>query len=88
MLTKIEGVYRHGKVELKERPEHALEDTPVIVTFLPTGAVDLRKHGIDAPQAAELRDRLATFAQDWDSPEMAVYDHYDAHKALRHTLNL
>ncbi len=81
MLTTIEGVYRDGKVELKECPEDALNETPVIVTFLPTGAVDLRKHGMDAPQAAELRDRLATFAEDWDSPEMAVYDHYNARKS-------
>jgi len=80
MLTTVRGVYRHGKVELSERPERADEETPVIVTFLPTGAEDLQAHGIDEQRAAELRDRLATFAQDWDSPEMDVYDHYDANK--------
>jgi hypothetical protein len=80
MLTIVRGVYRQGKVELTERPERAAEETPVIVTFLPTGAEDLRAHGIDEQRAAELCDRLATFAQDWDSPEMDVYDHYDANK--------
>ena len=80
MLTTVRGMYRHGKVELSERPERAAEETPVIVTFLPTGAEDLRAHGIDEQRAAELRDRLATFAEDWDSPEMDVYDHYDANK--------
>lgn len=88
MLTTVKGVYRHGRVELSECPERTVEETPVIVTFLPTGAEDLRAHGIDAPQAAELRDRLITFAEDWDSPEMAVYDHHDTQAALRHTLNL
>ena len=80
MLTTIEGVYRQGKVELKERPEQVAEEAPVIVTFLPTGAVDLRAQGIDEAQAAELRVRLAAFAADWDSPEMALYDQYDARK--------
>ena len=44
-------------------------------------AIDLRARGIDADSAAELRARLARFAEDWDSPEMAAYDHYDAAKS-------
>lgn len=44
-------------------------------------AVDLPARGIDAGSAAELRARLARFAEDWDSPEMAAYDHYDAAKS-------
>ena len=36
--------------------------------------VDLRERGIDEPQAADLRRRLAQFAEDWDRPEMAAYD--------------
>ena len=81
MLTSIEGVYRHGKVELAEPPPNAPEEAPVIVTFLETGAADLRAHGIDEAQAAELRARLTTFAEDWESPDMAVYDQYDAAKS-------
>jgi hypothetical protein len=48
---------------------------PVIVTFLAvSGTVDLSSRGIDQPQAADLRRRLAAFAEDWDRPEMDVYD--------------
>jgi hypothetical protein len=36
--------------------------------------VDLRERGIDESQAADLRRRLAPFAEDWDRPEMAAYD--------------
>jgi hypothetical protein len=44
---------------------------------------DLQTRGIDEAQAAELRARLATFAEDWDSPEMDIYDEYDvAHAKL------
>ena len=61
------------------------EGTRVVVTFLPPGAVDLREHGIDKAQAAELRARLACFAEDWESPEMSVYDNYDEEKAKLQT---
>ena len=44
-------------------------------------AADLRERGIDEQKAAELRDRLATFAEDWNSPAMEVYDDYDAAKS-------
>lgn len=37
-------------------------------------AVDLSERGIDAAQAADLRARLKTFAEDWERPEMSVYD--------------
>jgi hypothetical protein len=42
------------------------------------GTIDLRSHGIDAAEAGELRGRLASFAEDWDSPEMSAYNDYDA----------
>ena len=47
---------------------------------LESGSVDLQSRGIDVGEAAELRANLARFADDWDSPEMAVYDNYDAAK--------
>jgi hypothetical protein len=47
---------------------------------LESGSVDLQSRGIDAREAAELRARLERFADDWDSPEMAAYDNYDAVK--------
>jgi hypothetical protein len=33
--------------------------------------------------AAELRTALACFADEWDSPEMAIYDDYEAAKRKR-----
>ena len=45
------------------------------------GTIDLRERGIDEAQAAEMRARLASFAEDWESPEMDVYDNYDEEKA-------
>ena len=80
MLKTIEGVYRHGRIELTEAPSDVREETRVL-TFLDANLVDLRARGIDEAQAAELRARLATFAEDWDSPEMSIYDDYDAAKA-------
>ena len=81
MLTTIEGVYRSGKIELAEMPRDVREGTSVIVTFLPSSSIDLQACGIDEAQAADLRSRLATFAEDWESPEMSIYDNYDAAKA-------
>ena len=81
MLKSIEGIYRNGKIELVEAPSDVRDETRVIVTFLEPRSIDLRARGIDETQAAELRARLATFTEDWDSPEMAIYDDYDAAKA-------
>jgi hypothetical protein len=77
----VTGIYRNGKVELAELPPQMGENARVIVTFLGTGEVDLAAQGISTEQAAELRARLQTFAEDWDSPEMSIYDDYDANKA-------
>jgi hypothetical protein len=76
MLKSIEGVYRKGKIELAEVPLSVGDETRVIVTFLESKDVDLRARGISEQQAADLRVRLATFTEDWDSPEMSVYDNY------------
>jgi len=46
------------------------------------GAIALGPRGIDPRSAGELRARLDRFAEDWDSPEMTAYDHYDAAKGL------
>jgi hypothetical protein len=37
-------------------------------------AVDLRAGGIGEDEATEVRGRLSTFAEDWNRPEMAIYD--------------
>ena len=72
--TTIEGIYRDGKVELSETPSDMCEGTPVIVTFLPANSIDLQERGIDEAQAADIRARLASFAEDWENPEMNAYD--------------
>jgi len=77
MLTTIEGRYRAGKIELVEIPPGIPENTPVIITFLETTPLDLPSRGIDTVQAADLRGRLAAFAEEWDSPEMDIYNNYD-----------
>jgi hypothetical protein len=81
MFKSIEGVYRDGKIELVEVPGNVRDDTRVIVTFLEESTVDLQARGIDQAEAADLRAQLSTFAEDWDSPEMSIYDNYDAAKA-------
>lgn len=47
---------------------------------LSVSTIDLAARGISQTQAADLRARLATFQEEWDSPEMDIYDHYDAIK--------
>ena len=81
MLTTITGVYRNGQIILAERPDDLPDEAQVLVTFLTVSAVDLATRGIDETQAAALRARLQTFATDWVSSEMDIYNDYDAAKA-------
>ena len=80
MLITVEGVYRDGRIELKSLPSNIAEEAKVIVTFIDAD-VDLAARGIDRSQAKILRNNLATFANDWDSPEMSIYDNYDVAKS-------
>lgn len=73
MLKSLEGIYRDGKIELLESAPPDAEGR-VIVTFLPSKAVDLAERGINQEHAADLRRRLGAFAADWESPEMDTYD--------------
>ncbi len=74
MFRSVEGVYRDGRIELCEKPPDVRE-ARVIVTFLPvTGPIDLRARGITEAQAAELRWAFQSIAEDWNRPEMDVYD--------------
>src|ERR1019366_7749473 len=78
MVKSVEGIYRNGKVELLESLAEA-EGSRVVVTWVhPAAPLDLRERGIDESQAADLRRRLAPFAEDWDRPEMAAYDELPA----------
>lgn len=73
MLKSVKGVWRNGRVELSE-PAPEMTDAEVIVTFLTEGLATLEERGIDQAQAADLRNRLAAFTEDWDRPEMDSYD--------------
>jgi hypothetical protein len=78
MVKSVEGIYRNGKVELLE-PLAGAEGSRVIVTLVrPTEPVDLREREIDESHAADLRHRLALFAEDWDRREMAAHDELPA----------
>ncbi len=86
MSTTIEGIYLNGRIELSETPNDVCEGTRVIVTFLSPGSIDLRERGIDETQAADLRARFSTFVEDWESPEMSVYDNMDKRTELNEEL--
>jgi hypothetical protein len=74
MVRSVEGIYRNGKIELTE-PLPEAEASRVIVTWVrPVAPIDLFERGINEVQAADLRNRLSAFAEDWDRPEMAAYD--------------
>jgi hypothetical protein len=74
MLKSVEGIFRDGKIELLEPPPQA-EESRVLVTFLPAPhQVDLASRGVDQGRAADLRARLGAIAEDWQRPEMDVYD--------------
>ena len=74
MLKVAEGIYRDGKAELLEIPEGVSEGR-VIVIFLPSPEeIDLESRPMNKAEAADLRARLSTFAEDWDRPEMDLYD--------------
>jgi hypothetical protein len=77
MLTTLQGVYRKGKIVLNNNPSDIPDETPVIVTFLGIEGIDLRARGISEEQAGDLRAQLAAFTEEWDSPEMSVYDNYN-----------
>ena len=62
LLSEYESL---APAEKQEFVEELLRRRPLI---------DLRERGIDEAQAADLRARLKTFAEDWDRPEAAVYD--------------
>lgn len=74
MVTSVEGVYRNGKVELMEPLAGAEGSRVIVILIQPASPVDLRERGIEESQAADLRRRLAPFAEDWDRPEMSGYD--------------
>jgi hypothetical protein len=89
---RLEGVYRQGKIELKDIPDNLPDETRVVISVVPqhgfpnshpylSEAIELTALGIDVFHAADIRARLQAFAEDWDSPAMDIYNQYDANKA-------
>ena len=78
MLT-VEGVYQNGKVELLESVED-VKQSKVLVTFINSPDLELTSLGIDRAEATILRHKFATF-EDWNDPEMDIYNDYDNAKA-------
>jgi hypothetical protein len=77
MMQSVEGDFRDGKVELFETPPD-VKGARVIVTFLPPreGPINLRALGISEIEAGKKRQQFETIADDWERPEMDVYDDY------------
>jgi hypothetical protein len=74
MFNAIEGIFRNGKIEFLEPPPQA-EETRVLVTFLSDPSkTDIAARRINKTEAAELRARFGAIVEDWDSPEMDIYD--------------
>jgi hypothetical protein len=83
MLTRVEGIYRNGRIELEQLPVNVPEETKAIVSFIEAEeeGVDLSTYGIDETEVESLLANLAPFAEDWNSPEMSIYDNYDDAKS-------
>jgi Arc/MetJ-type ribon-helix-helix transcriptional regulator len=64
------GIYQTPDQVLNE----ALDALDARRKLAETAPVDLASRGINESQAADLRQRLKPFADDWDRPEMDTYD--------------
>ncbi|MBW3538985.1 MAG: hypothetical protein KY476_01830 [Planctomycetes bacterium] len=72
MFNSVEGVFRNGQVELLERPP-ALEETRVIVTFLPVERRAGEPPNFTPQELADLRGKLQAWEEDWNAPGMEAY---------------
>lgn len=86
MLNSVTGTYINGQIKLNECPPNIQEGTEVIVTFISDDGIDLSSQGISQEDAQKLRNNLTTFADDWNSPDMSIYDNYEPNKANLETL--
>ncbi|HEY2416039.1 MAG TPA: hypothetical protein VGI40_27605 [Pirellulaceae bacterium] len=64
------GIY-HTPAEVLNEALDALEQRRTLVD---SALVDLTARGVNEAQAANLRQRLKPFADDWNRPEMDAYD--------------
>ena len=61
----------HRQVEVKNFAEFLLSKEPDTEDL---SVVNLSERGIDTVEAADLRARLHAISEDWERPEMGVYD--------------
>jgi hypothetical protein len=76
-MQTIRAIYKDGHVEFINTPPSDVDHASVLVIFLDHEhgqSLDLRKQGIGLENAADLRQRLKCFAEDWKRPEMDAYD--------------
>ncbi len=64
--------------KLNEAERRAILDKLREIAQQSDRAVDLRSRGISEAEAADLRVRLKTFAEDWERPEASIYDEHPA----------
>jgi len=74
MIT-VEGIFKDGKVELLEAVS-APKQSKVLITFLENTDIQLSSLNIGQEQAAELRNKFASF-EDWNDPALDIYNDYD-----------
>ena len=82
MSTNLEeAIQKRVRLLPDEQQEQVLEFVDKLQrdhgqSILNRNGLDLEKHGISPELAAELRAGLTTF-EDWNDPEMDIYDSYD-----------
>jgi len=76
MITAVEGQFVNGAIEVSEHVP-IQDGTRVIILLLPGEPPGNSPLGVTRTQAGRLRWRLSTIAEDWDHPDMDVYDKYE-----------
>lgn len=89
MLTTVEGVFKDGRIELREAPP-GVEEARVIVTFLP-GTPESRS--ASSRSASEANRRMLALLQAWQAEPLTAdeerllddFDDFQARHPLRFT---
>lgn len=71
ILQLVSKLPFHQQIEVQNFAEFLLSKEARTVG---SGVVNLSERGINQAEAANLRARLQTMAEDWEQPEMEVYD--------------
>lgn len=71
ILQLVAKLPLHRQVEVQNFAEFLLSKEPQVERMT---TINLSERGIDAVEAADLRARLQAISEDWERPEMEVYD--------------